>query len=231
MAERNQSNSTDYEHPQESNLLNVHKALAYNAAGEPILRVNGLTDAQLRATPPAVILHGTTDSSTTAPVKIDSYGHELVVMSKEHHMIHAGLSFRYGDSLTLGSGASQVYLFNTDGKYCHFTLEFNGTAVTTLEIFEGSDRTGNTVQPIFNANRNSAITSNVVIHKGINDGSTDGVSIFKYASGSSQGNTVSTSTASFDNELILKTMTKYLIRLTSGTAGNLCNVQFRWYEV
>ena len=38
MAERNQSNSTNYEHPQESNLLNVHKAMEYNALGQPVLR-------------------------------------------------------------------------------------------------------------------------------------------------------------------------------------------------
>jgi len=33
-------NSTSYEHPQESNLLNVHKALEYNDAGEPVLRTS-----------------------------------------------------------------------------------------------------------------------------------------------------------------------------------------------
>lgn len=40
MAERNQSNSTNYEHPQESNLLNVHKVMEYNALGQPVLRAN-----------------------------------------------------------------------------------------------------------------------------------------------------------------------------------------------
>ena len=39
MAERNQSNTTNYEHPQESNLLNLHKAMEYNLAGKPLLRV------------------------------------------------------------------------------------------------------------------------------------------------------------------------------------------------
>jgi hypothetical protein len=33
-------NSTDYEHPQESNLLNIHKAMKYNATGEPQVRVH-----------------------------------------------------------------------------------------------------------------------------------------------------------------------------------------------
>lgn len=31
-------NSTNYEHPQETNLLNIHKAMQYNVLGEPILR-------------------------------------------------------------------------------------------------------------------------------------------------------------------------------------------------
>jgi hypothetical protein len=33
-------NSTAYEHPQESNLLNIHKAMKYNATGEPQVRVH-----------------------------------------------------------------------------------------------------------------------------------------------------------------------------------------------
>ena len=36
--DRYTSNSTNYEHPQESNLLNVHKSMEYNVLGEPILR-------------------------------------------------------------------------------------------------------------------------------------------------------------------------------------------------
>ncbi len=35
-------NSTNYEHPQESNLLNVHHAMDYSASGEPLLRVNNV---------------------------------------------------------------------------------------------------------------------------------------------------------------------------------------------
>lgn len=37
MAVRN-PNSTDYVHPDEPNLVNLHKAMAYNTAGEPIVR-------------------------------------------------------------------------------------------------------------------------------------------------------------------------------------------------
>lgn len=45
MAENPRTNTTSYQHPQETNLLNVHKAMQYNNAGEPVLRthVNGIT--------------------------------------------------------------------------------------------------------------------------------------------------------------------------------------------
>lgn len=33
---------TDYRHPQDSNLLDVHRAMDYSAAGEPVLRVNNV---------------------------------------------------------------------------------------------------------------------------------------------------------------------------------------------
>lgn len=33
-------NSTNYTHPQESNLLNEHKAMQYNMAGQPVIRTN-----------------------------------------------------------------------------------------------------------------------------------------------------------------------------------------------
>ena len=38
-------NSTDYIHPDESNLLNLHKTMQYNSAGEPVMRthVDGIT--------------------------------------------------------------------------------------------------------------------------------------------------------------------------------------------
>ena len=38
--DRYANNSTAYEHPPESNLLNIHKAMEYNAAGEPVVRVS-----------------------------------------------------------------------------------------------------------------------------------------------------------------------------------------------
>lgn len=36
--DRYTENSTNYEHPQESNLLNIHKSMEYNVLGQPVLR-------------------------------------------------------------------------------------------------------------------------------------------------------------------------------------------------
>lgn len=40
MTNRNQNNSTDYVHPQESNLFNLHTAMQYNNEGQPVLRTH-----------------------------------------------------------------------------------------------------------------------------------------------------------------------------------------------
>lgn len=39
---RKENNTTNYEHPNESNLWELHKAMEYSAAGEPVLRVNNI---------------------------------------------------------------------------------------------------------------------------------------------------------------------------------------------
>jgi len=36
-------NTTNYAHPQETNLLNVHKAMDYNPAGQPVLRIDDIS--------------------------------------------------------------------------------------------------------------------------------------------------------------------------------------------
>lgn len=44
MSENPRANTTNYQHPQETNLLNLHKAMQYNTDGEPEVRVtNSLT--------------------------------------------------------------------------------------------------------------------------------------------------------------------------------------------
>jgi hypothetical protein len=38
-SDTSRDNTTAYEHPQETNLLNLHKAMEYDAVGKPVVRV------------------------------------------------------------------------------------------------------------------------------------------------------------------------------------------------
>ena len=165
-------------------------------------------------------------------MSIDNTTGDFTVISREHHEVHEGSSFRYFDSVTLGSAGTQVYLITTPNttKWAHFTFTIDGTAVTSFDIYEGADRTGTTLQTVFNANRNSIKTATIAVHKDISAGTTDGTVFIKYASGTASNQSRSSSSAEFNSEWILKQNTKYLIRITSGTAGNLCNIMLNWYE-
>jgi hypothetical protein len=88
VAERNESNSTNYQHPQESNLLNVHKAMDYNAAGEPVLRtvVEGITIEGDVTVDRVKLWDGTNNlifdmpnnDGETAPISLPTENHNMV---------------------------------------------------------------------------------------------------------------------------------------------------------
>lgn len=103
-------------------------------------------------------------------------------------------------------------------------------AITQVQIYEGSDKIGTTPQTVFNSDRNSATAATVTIHKGTSGGSTDGTLIWQRKSGSATQQSRSGMEASRNAEKTLKQNTKYIIRITSGTADNLTNLQLEWYE-
>lgn len=99
MAERNQSNTTNYEHPQESNLLNLHKTMEYNNVGQPVLRAN-------------VNLVGSGEGSGVSS-SIDSKG-RLKVQTQESLFFN---TFQYGKETdvwdeTTANGASATFRTN-----------------------------------------------------------------------------------------------------------------------
>lgn len=163
---------------------------------------------------------------------IDSVSRALIVVDFEHHELHDGDHFFYTDKVTLGSAATQVYLITTpnNGKWCHLIFAATGSAITQVDLYEGADRTGTTGQTLFNSNRNSANAATMTVHKGISAGTTDGTLLWTMNSGSAQGSSRAGMASNRSNEIILKANTKYLLRITSGTADNLTNLQLEWYE-
>jgi hypothetical protein len=115
-------------------------------------------------------------------------------------------------------------------KWSHFTFLATGNAITQVELYEATDRIGTTLQTVYNSNRNSATPATLTVHKGYSGGTTDGERIWIRKSGSSSSQSRSSSEATHENEMPLKQNTKYILRITSGTAANLTNLMLGWYE-
>lgn len=180
-----------------------------------------------------VLLYGTDELNVTHPISVDSSSHCIIAIDHAHHEVHSGNAFRYTDALALASGVSQDYLLTVPNttKWPHLTFAVDGTAVTTIEVFRATDKTGTTLQTTFNADENNTtITAGMTVHKGTSGGTIDGTSIFKYSSGTASGSANIDYISAYFSERILRQNTKYLMRVISGTNGNLVNVRLEWYE-
>lgn len=173
------------------------------------------------------------DEETVAPYRLDPVSHNTEVITHQHHEVHEGSVYRYADAISLDNGISQDYLFTTPNttKWAHLTFQMDGSANTSFFLYEGANRIGTTLQTTFNANRNSSNLATCTVHKSHSGGSTDGVLLLPFASGSGAG-LASRSPAGLhhDEEWTLKQNTKYIFRITSGTNTNLCNIILSWYE-
>jgi len=177
------------------------------------------------------MITGKTSDITYQTPRIDESTHTLQTIDYAHHEVHAGSSFYYHDVITLGNLGTQDYVITVPDttKWPHFGLEidYNDSAGIT-QIFEGTDKTGTTLQTVFNRNRNSLTAATTTIHKGQSGGTTDGTIIFwkRVGAGKTSGGIAGTA-----EERILKRNTKYIIRLSNtATTNNNVTVVFRWYE-
>jgi hypothetical protein len=178
------------------------------------------------------LIQGQASDGFARPFAIDTTTGSIQSVDYGHHEIHAGSHFFYWDAVTLNSSGTQDYLITVPNttKWPHVIFELDGSSITTFELYEGSDKTGTTLQSTYNNNRNSATTAGMTVHKGTGGGTTDGTLIRKYQGGASQGSARNTSFSRADMETILKQNTKYILRFTSGTSSNLCNCKIIWYE-
>ena len=164
--------------------------------------------------------------------KIDGGTNVIVYISFSHYMVHAGNHFIYTDHVVLGAAGTQDYLITTPdtSTWAHMTFHLYGSAITQWELYEGSDKTGTTLQTTGNSNRNSSNTSVLTIHKGTSGGTTDGTKLHIFKGGSATNQSQSDTFSGNGEEIILLQGTKYILRTTSSTADNLTNVRLEWYE-
>lgn len=163
---------------------------------------------------------------------LDALSNCLSIITFSHHMVHKGDHFLYTDHATLANAATQDYLITTPNttKWAHMVFFLEGSAITQWQLFEGSDKIGTTLQAAGNNNRNSSTTAGVTVHKGTSGGTTDGTQLHIFKGGSATNQAKSASDTGNNEELVLKQNTKYILRVTSASDGNLTNVKLEWYE-
>lgn len=168
----------------------------------------------------------------TIQAAVDEPGSALVGINLEHHRIHQGIHFFFTDAQTIGNGNNVDYMLTTPNTAAriHLIYEVDFTAVTQIELYENGDRNGTVGQTERNNDRNSGTSAVLVIHIGTGGGSTDGTQIRNFEGGLAAGAQARGGNPVRSNEIILKQNTKYILRISSSTAANLCNVIFNWYE-
>lgn len=136
-------NSTDYVHPQESNLLNIHKAMQYNTDGQPELRITN--SLSLTSAPwPLQVARGLVTGVTGLSIS----GHNLSVGTSYVPLWHGGnTTYTYlntATNLTVWSDSASdtnvsVLVSGLDANYLPITetvVLTNGlTGVTTTSSF------------------------------------------------------------------------------------------------
>ena len=152
-----------------------------------------------------------------------------------HHTIHEGKHFTIHNVFELGSLATMNFTFETKDKYVHavYSVE-SGSAGFTMSIYEGATANPDgTLLTSINSHRISQNTSDVVAR--LNPTGTDitGATLLKTTRKGAPGNPSQRTPGETDriNEYILKTNTKYLMRITNlASAANFIDYLFDWYE-
>ena len=149
----------------------------------------------------------------------------------EHAKIHAGKSFSYQDVITLNAGESQNYLFSVPSNAIapHVGIEVLGGGDITVEVFTGCDRTGTTLQTLWNRNMVSTKLAECTLHKGTSGGTTDGTRFYWKRSGASAGPVKIAGAVGTAAERIFKPGDKVLFKITSQTAGQVITFNLEHY--
>lgn len=178
------------------------------------------------------ILGYRSSDGTLQPLRLDKATNSIQTIDYSHHEIHTGSHFFVTDYQTINSAASVDWLITTPNttRWAHLTFEVQGSAVTTIALYEGADRTDSSALTAINNDRNSATTATVTVHRGVAGGSTDGTAIWQSSGGAATQQFRAGAENREEAEIILKQNTKYVLKVTSGTAGNICAVKLRWYE-
>jgi hypothetical protein len=175
------------------------------------------------------------EDSAGKTIRFDASTDSMQTIDYAHHEVHSGSHYFVAGGE--GMNLNEVSWFSVDvpatDKEPHMTWGISSSKMLTFEVFEDSNAINGELISARNSNRRSANTSGLTIRK--NPGGTilaSGEIIELSLFGAVGGNKVQSTggEASREAELILKSNTQYLFRITSFDNTNLVSWRAAWYE-
>ena len=172
--------------------------------------------------------------SLSQEAAVDKTTQQQVAIDDPHHHLHEGHAFLCFDVLNVDETTQKWMITTPDSAVVpHMVFEVEGTGEISILITEGADRIGSTALSYVNRNRlGSPPSSDVVVHRGITGGSTDGATeIENIRSGISGqgGKSVSAGGSRGVNEFNLARDTKYVIAVET-FADIYVTLHLDWYD-
>jgi hypothetical protein len=165
VAERNQSNTTNYEHPQESNLLNIHKAMEYDAAGKPVLRVDIGSDININGD---VNIPGTVTVNSTPEDPIHTHITEVGtsgILAVPYMPVSGNVTATITDVITVlvNEDAGSLYAFNNHAANANRGWTMDNTMRPVISIRNGSASAADLIKIVeYEIGNNNANQSTIV---------------------------------------------------------------------
>lgn len=157
---------------------------------------------------------------------------DVCAFSMPHQRIHNLQRFfcnRYASGLSNGTNYDLSIVTHATTK-AHMRIDARWIATGRVEIYEGATLSNNgTALTVYNRDRNSATVGVTLLYHTPTVTGT-GTLIFTSLQGTNTFN-MQPLLDNFDNELILKANTKYLVRMASTSGSNAYSILWDWYEV
>lgn len=171
----------------------------------------------------------------TDPKKLhtDGSANAQVTVDYPHHEIHDGNHYFVENYATLDSGSTLVFGFTTPSapKECHMLWEIESNITCTFEIGEDATLVSGSASTPFNSNRNSnKISSASIVVNPTVSASGNLISAAKWGSATQGGQNLAGGGVGRIHEIILKSNSTYMFRITSGEDGNVISYVGLWYE-
>ena len=153
---------------------------------------------------------------------------QLRTIEIEHHEIHEGESFSAVYQATKDDAETLDLQITTPAtEYLHSVLEASSTLEAEVALYEAPTTSGGTAVTAYNRNRNS---QNVAAATVAHTPTVSAVGTLLAATTIGTGKSVGGNLRGI-SEWILKPSTKYLLRITSGSNGNIITATLDWYRV